>query len=1242
MDWTHLPQAGLRAVLASLGLTLLLALQPATASPTELADLPLANSSTANILPNIMMDIDNSGSMQWTYMPDYVRYQSGGGGWAYLCRGNDDDENLVVCEPGDPPFFASAFNGLYYNPAIRYMWPVQADGTRLPDRTSSHNTSYVSPWGAVPSDGYGIQRIEDSSDQAPSFEPCYPVAVGGDCTRLDSDATIDLVNGYPERVWCDGTSKKATCVSALDSSNVYRYPNSTYKYLKVKRGAPYYYNVSVEWCNKQASKSPNTNFGKAGTCQAKKTDTYQYVRYYNWSRVDIVSGTTFPAKAPTRTDCAGTICTYAEEMANFATWYAWYRTRTQMTKSSIGLAFKDVRGLPVDSDPNDFSFTHARVGFTTINNPAALKLNIQPFDSSQKGSFYTNLYAFNPNGGTPLRGSLKSLGEMYAGNTSVYADPVQYSCQKNFTIMATDGYWNDDNFKMADQDGDPDTVTKPSYDKLATADTLADVAYYYYHTDLRTNCSRTSADLCTDNVAPSGSNPDVDDVAKHQHMTTFTIGLGVDGTLDYDPNYKTSKSGDYFDIKQGVLNWPAPSANAPETIDDLWHAAVNGRGTYFSAQNPASLVSGLRTALRSIDSVTGAGAAAATSNLQPTSGDNGFFMATYRTVKWDGEVSAYTQDLETGVLSDAPVWQAGALLQQKIATSGDSDTRVIYTANGSNGSMTRTLFKSGTGGMTSAQLALFDARRLSQASGWTTSQTQAATADSLVNYLRGQDRNEDQDRDQTYGTYQRLYRDREKVLGDIVHAQPVYVKAPPYDYDDGYATFKANNAERAAMLYVASNDGMLHAFDATTGQESWAFVPPQVLPDLWRLADINYSNSHRYYLDGPVSVTDAKVGNTWKTVLIGALGKGGRGYYALDVTNPASPQMLWEFTAANNANVGYSYGTPFITKRSDGTWVAVVTSGYNNIPEGTKYATADGGGYVFVLSLVDGHVLSTIAAGSPSTTSPSGLSRLNLMTVDFSTNNTAVVAYGGDLNGVMWRFNLNTGTATKLADLGSGKPITSAPEVGEITYANTKYRGVFFGTGRYLGSGDLSSTAAQTLYGIKDTGSNTVDDPATQLVQQTVTTTGGSRSITSNVVPWNTKSGWYVNLPDSGERATAEPELFFGTLLFTTTVPSVSACQPGGYGWLYAIDFMTGGDLTKGLVEGGTGTGGSGTSVPRKLPAGVLLTHPPVGPPPPTRLDTPIIHVVTADGSKPPPQELPIGDDGSSQPKRVLWRELTN
>src|SRR5262249_30801612 len=156
--------------------------------------------------------------------------------------------------------------------------------------------------------------------------------------------------------------------------------------------------------------------------------------------------------------------------------------------------------------------------------------------------------------------------------------------------------------------------------------TLADVAMYYYKNDLRTN----PADPFSTNNVPTTTK----DKASFQHMVTFTIGLGLDGELNYTRDYETAKSGDFFDIKQAVKSLPGPGHDPPSALDDLWHAAVNGRGTFFSARNASELANGLQDTLNELNGDDGAGAAAATSNLQPVSGDNFAFIASYRTASW--------------------------------------------------------------------------------------------------------------------------------------------------------------------------------------------------------------------------------------------------------------------------------------------------------------------------------------------------------------------------------------------------------------------------------------------------------------------------------------------------------------------------------------------------------------------------------------------------------------------------------
>ncbi len=1185
------PRLFLYGLVRIASLSLLLAF-PALTHATDLADKPLANATTVDLLPNIFFILDDSGSMDWDYMPDYVN--------ASYCR--DNDETTANCHAGDAPYYASAFNRIYYNPMFTYSPPVAHDG--------SSKTSYGNPWTAVPKDGYGIQ---------------YPIA-----------DTIDLTAQYPERVACKNAGDNPTsanCKTQLDSSNNYIYPDSTYDNWVYKYGAPFYYNVSVEWCSQRNNSGVDKNFGKAGTCQARKTSTYQYVRYYNWSRVDIVpANNSYPGPN-------NTTRTYAQEMTNFANWYAWYRTRMQMTKSGVGRGFVDVRGTRSSTETiAEQEKLHARVGLTMISDTGTTDgqkyLAIDNFDTAQKKTWYERLYNANPSSWTPLRGALSKAGQIYAGKKG--ADPVQYSCQRNFTILSTDGYWNTNTENpnnqlhpasgsygpfdlngngVNDQDG-LSTVTRPSYEKGKYEDTLADVAYYYYHTDLRNpslgNCTGAKGiDVCKNNVTPAGTKQDEDDIATHQHMTTFTIGLGVDGTLAYQDGYRTSTTGDYVAIKQGTLNWPdAISNSGDQRIDDLWHAAVNGRGTYFSARDPQSLEDGLKSALGAAEQKTGSGAAAATSNLQPTAGDNSIFIANYRTLKWDGELTSYSLDLNTGAISSTPLWQASSLLDAKIAATGDSDTRVIYTS----GAATLKPFK--WADLTAAEQASFDVSLLSQYGGWTAADKTAGTGESLVNFLRGHHRFEDQDRPAAFGTYYRLYRDREKALGDIVHTQPIFVKGSFYNFaDPGYQSFKTSLETRPGTVYVGANDGMLHAFDEN-GNERWAYVPPILIKEMWRLADSGYENNHRFYVDGPISVSDVNVSGSWKTILVGALGKGGRGYYALNITNPNAPEYLWSYTAINNPNVGYSFGAPIITKLN-GSWVVLVTSGHNNIPEGANYLAADGEGYVWALDAGSGAVVATWSTGKGNKAQPSGLASLNVKVGDFELDNSILAAYGGDLLGNLWRFK-NDGSTELIISLPSDQPITAAPEIGEIDGKTV----LLFGTGRYLGNSDLPLDKQQALYAVKDNGISAAS--LGKLKEKSISGT----SISGSEPDWGIDDGWYMNLPVSKERVHLSPQLYFGTVIFASTIPEADECQPGGYGRTYFLDYRTGGTIENKPAYTQYTSPVVGFTV-AKLPGG-----------------TPKIYSITADGGypkgEPPTLPMTTGGAGAGSGRRIMWRELLN
>ncbi|MDP1523406.1 MAG: PilC/PilY family type IV pilus protein [Methylotenera sp.] len=1015
---------------------------------------------------------------------------------------------------------------------------------------------------------------------------------------------------------------------------------------------------------------------------------------YTFIRTDIISGT-FP-KDIARTDCAGAVgpsgCSYAEEITNFGNWYTYYRTRMQGMKSAASLTFQQI-----DS--------RYRVGFITIANQSSNYLPINSFDAgagNQKNNWYTKLFGTVPSTSTPLRSALSIVGRIYAGKNPVSgftSDPVQYSCQQNFALLTTDGYWNGDTgasdilaadgtATIGNRDAGPLTTNpRPFYEgPTASNNSLADVAKYYYDTDLRTstlgNCTGAGGlDVCENNVFVSSSDNNV-----QQHMTTFTLGLGIDGTLIYTTDYKDATSGDYYNIKNGLgtptANWPVPAANTEAAVDDLWHAAVNGRGTYFSAKNPDDIITGLGSALNSITARLGSSAAAATSTLNPVAGDNFAYVASYTTVNWTGNLEARTINTSTGVVSEAASWcvedvvagtcsAPGAIVadtsggstvyncvtgtvsvEMPVACSGRmqvpgvvgpaTDTRKIWTKGANATSLNN--FKLGAGGDLSA--ADFDTTKLSGLSQWSlldSTQKAAAVGSTIVNYLRGQTGYDDRAGNNDGTNNNRLFRFRESTMGDAVESQPAYVGKPTFSYTDtGYSAFKAT--ARAGTVYIGANDGMLHAFDAVTGDERWAYVPSMLISKMWKLADKNYSTNHDYYANGSPTISDVYDGSAWRTILVAGLNGGGRGYYALDITNPAAPTLLWEFTPANDPNLGYTFGNPVITKKSNGDWVVLVTSGYNNIPD-ANYPLANtnsGKGFLYVLDAINGPTASfgKIGTGAGSVAVPSGLAKIATWADDPEKNNTATYTYGGDLLGNVWRFDINAGTAFKFAVLKEGstaQPITTRPELGKVlTSDGVAHRVVYIGTGKYLETLDLTDLQQQTLYAIKDDNATvTFDDPrngtgVNLMVQQTLTTTGANRTASNNPVDFKNNRGWFVDFAPNGERQNVASQLVLGTLLVPTTIPSNTVCSPGGTSWLNYFNYKTGGavDTANNLVS-------------------TLMNSPIVGVnvlyiPGADGKIKPVISTVTA--GHPTPDivpGVPFSSSGSGfQKKRVIWHEL--
>lgn len=969
-----------------------------------------------------------------------------------------------------------------------------------------------------------------------------------------------------------------------------------------------------------------------------------------FEKVRIVATTATYARSKDRIDCALTLsdgsksCTYAEEVQNFANWFSYYRNRLLSTKGSVSIAFDPISGTSPGSGWRvGLMFTGIADTSSIVSNFNSSELVINDFNLNQKASFYKKFMATGASNSTPLRELASRAGWYFAGkmrdSSNNATDPVQYSCQVNAAFMSTDGYWNRTGGyalgatatgTMGDQDG-PSSIynnQSPFFDVSASSNTLSDVAAYYHDTDLRSpslgNCSGaiSGVDVCVDN-APADSSG-----SRFQKMIFYALSFGAGGTLNYNKDYLTGGSSDYNAILAGTKDWPTPVPLTMTAIDDLWHATVNGRGQFFNASDPAAVSGAFATAIQQLGAVVGASSAAATSSLEPVAGDNFAYIASFRTSKWDGDVQSQAIDLTSGTLSSTSIWSAQSQLDAMMGLTGGAPYPTATTAG-------RTLFtydpaastvdkkKLLTWANVNADATLrsyFAPSQVASCGGALLPLCPGETSQTLFEYLMGQV--------STTGNF----RPRDHILGDIINSQPVYVKAGPFAYyDTGYTTFKNSVANRDGAVYVGGNDGFLHAFKASDGTELWAYAPRASMPNMFQLADKGYS--HQAYVDGYISVgdiqSDMSDATSWKTLLVAGLGNGGKtsvggtdSFVGMDVTDPAAPKVLWEFT---DTTMGKTFGNPLITKvcatgcgTSGATykWVVIVANGYNT----TSPAT------LLVIDAATGVKLYSITTSSGAN---AGMNKINnwvdAPTVDNRTNHV----YGGDDNGDLWRFDMSSRTATKLA--ATGEPISTVPQLALVS----NQRVVYFGTGRYVTLNDINDTSSRGLYGIKDDNSGTtITNPQTTLKRNTLVGTGSTRVVGTppNNVNWATDRGWYIPLPDAGERVNIDPKLQLGVFTVVTNVPSASAtdaCVFGGYSWLNQIDIQTG-QAVKNLATNPSNI--ASTKIGTSLAVGVTVIKLPNGK---------LAALVTTSDNQHPTLDANAAP-ASSAPKRVSWRDLNS
>ncbi|MCF7982215.1 MAG: hypothetical protein K9K86_09535 [Pseudomonadales bacterium] len=913
----------------------------------------------------------------------------------------------------------------------------------------------------------------------------------------------------------------------------------------------------------------------------------------------------------------------AAMQSNFANWYSYYRTREFVAKKAIS-------GI--------VSASSARVGLGTLHNNMGVNTIISDMTSgNNKSDLLKKISQVYSSGSTPLRGSLKNVGEYFAGNGGIFSgasSPIVSEsdggeCQQNFAVVMTDGYWNGSSPNVGNEDGG---ISDSAFDGGAYADnvsdSLADVAMKYFEEDLSTLNNKVSAG----------------DRNKAQHLVTYTVAFGVNGNLTQNP---IDESVPFNDPLNGA-GWPLPNdgignatdpyelkADTLTTIDDLRHAAYNGRGLFLNAGSPDSLINSLGVTFSSIEERISSAASVATNSTTLNDGTV-IYQARFSSEDWSGElrvlpISLGPNDPNTkcnlplgAACENNPAWDTKS--PSSLFASQAPTNRVILTYNPTSSATGKGIPFRWPSNINALSDTTLSQEQVNALLAGTPIASQQAYGDYLVDYLRGDDVNEGG------GNVAGVnFRKRSTKLGDIINSAPIFMGAPNFPYPDQangadfetvkYSTYKVAKANRASVVYVGANDGMLHGFAASgtsKGKELIAYVPSFVYQNLPELAAPNYS--HRYFVDGTPSVGDAFFSGAWHTMLVSGANAGGQGIFALDVTNPqnfteanANLLVAWEFGDTNtngsvndgdpgatgDPDLGFTYSRPDIIKMNNGQWVAVFGNGYNNTLADSSASTT-GNAALYVVNIKTGALIKKISVptAADSATNPNGLATVT--PVDADKDFDVDYIYAGDLRGNLWKFDVSNNQADKwdvafhsgsgknavpkplftaVSPQGNPQPITARPSVSfQIDKGEDGFL-VYFGTGKYLGASDNTATGqeTQTFYGIWDNGVAVAS--RSELLKQEITlepqVTVGSdkltlRLTTDNTIDWKVQKGWYLDLINTdpnvtadnrGERQITNPVFRDGRIIFTTLLPSSSSCDYGGSSFLMELDAESGSRL---------------------------------------------------------------------------------
>ncbi len=1194
---------------------------PVSAQST-IAQKPL----TTQVAPasNVMLMIDDSGSMEEGWLPPVTGFDLG----ALLSAGFDSNANADVANDWgggttavsghEVRMHVSHMNPIAYNPIVTYT-PWNDDNKPL--------ATNFPPADIGAYDGAGNLVGGTRNDMR-------RVTVLGVRTPVDTSVATDLFRrpgGTRNGSMCvaTGTRPRQNCVVDATVENGY-----------VCTPDPMLTEPYCTTWNQVPQLIPARYYRFTGPSWAERHD----IGAYRLVEIDRdAPSKTYPVPidpqtgaAMSRSDCAaGTYCTFTEEARNYANWYTYYRTRLF---GAIAVTADTLAGLNAQlrlgygrinyfaNGPGQWPLDPSSTPGASLPNvdgqsaPGHVVRGVRDFTpgTTARAEVFDWLFQLKASGWTPNREALDAVGRYFsrADAAGPWSDnpgvgpgggSADLACRRSYAILATDGGWNNGGGLPAigsaggpwgagprESDGvlgpmitgsgsqaarsyryDPATDSVFGNPLASTGDTFTDVTHFYWSRDLRPDLPNLKRPIPWASGSGGGAYPSgYEDPSIWQNLSTMIVGYGLSSTWTSDQVRSAMMSG-------GTIAWPAGVTEASadwRKVFDTQRAAMASRGDFYTATSASELGTALTSAFARVQAQRASAAGLSVSSAVITSTDDLVFEAGYTAGDWTGSLRAL-EALQLLAGNRVERWQAS------IPASASARTIVTTTAR--------------------TTAVDFDWATLSPA------QRTAIGSSQVLDYLRG-----DTSRERPVGSL----RPRKSTLGTIVHSSPLYSKATNFNFQSGpsaggtgYKTWLASKqSSRRASVMVNANDGMMHAFDAETGAELFAFVPRATFGKLAGLASTSYD--HFYLVDGPLAESDVYQGGAWKTVVVGVGGAGPRSMFALDITDPTtfgSGKVLFDIDQNDVPDLGHVMGRALIASTKAGKWVAIVGNGYESASHRAK---------LLVIDLADGSVLRTIDTGVGANL-PGQRNGLGPVTPIYDLKRDVVGLYAGDKLGNLWKFDLSDTVPSnwKIARVGaapaaplftatdpSGDPQPITTEVRVSTHP-LGGRYLSFGTGKHFETVDANDTNVQSIYMIRDLG-DTVTITKSNLQQATLADlAGGFRSIAwPTAMNWASKKGWYLDLKvgagAGGERIVGPPVASGGKISFTSFRPtSADPCDSSGTSYLYVFDLASG--LTRPAFEGEPVE-----VIGRRLDEGVLggtipLYAPPTGGPVANQID---------------------------------------